>query len=105
MGHSIDKLEYDKSFRNVQAYQLEYFKALPYPELLTRGEPFGQVPTDEVEKLRQNLHEIKKELTTRDPDHEVAVLLREIMADKEMGPQLLTALNAILKKSKQSDET
>ena len=44
-------------------------------------------------------------MTTRGPDHEVAVLLREIMADKEMGPQLMTALSEILKKSKQSNET
>ena len=105
MGHVIDTLEYDKSFRNEAAYQAEYFKALPFLELLSRGEPFGQVPTGEVEKLRQDLHEIKTELTTRGPDHEVAVLLREIMADKEMGPQLLTALSEILKKSKESDET
>jgi len=105
MGHSIDALEYDKSFRNVTAYQAEYFKAMPYLELITKGEPFGQVPTGEVEKLRQDLHEIKTEMAARAPDHEVAVMLREIMADKEMGPQLMTALSEILKKSKQSDET
>jgi len=105
MGHNIDKLEYDKSFRNVQAYQLEYFKALPFLELMTRGEPFGQVPTGEVEKLRQDLHEIKTELTARTPGHELAELMGEIMADKEMGQQLIKALNEILKKSNQSDET
>jgi len=54
-----------------------------------------------VEKLRQNLHEIKTELNAKASGHHLA----EIMADKEMAPQLLTALNEILEKSKQSDET
>lgn len=105
LTRTIDSLDYDKSFRNEAAYQAEYFKALPFLELITRGEPFGQVPSGEVEKLRQDLHEIKAEMNTRKPGHEVAVLLGEIMANKEMGQELLTALNAILKKSKQSDET
>ena len=105
MGHSIDALEYDKSFRNIAAYQAEYFKALPHLELMSRGEPFGQVPVGEVEKLRQDLHERITEIEAKRPDHEVVELIREIMADEKMGSELILALKGILEKSKEKEVT
>jgi integrase len=66
MGHVIDPYEYDKSYRNVDAYRREYLKALPKLQIISSGEPFGRVEDskvkqleDEVEKLREQLQKSK----------------------------------------------
>ena len=60
MGHGIDPLEYDKSFRDVEFYKQEYHTALPHLQLLSSGVPYGQVEKNEVEKLRKQLEEAKQ---------------------------------------------
>lgn len=60
MGHKIDTLEYDKSFRDVEFYREEYEKALPYLQLVSSGAAFGRVEKNEVDQLRKQLEEAKQ---------------------------------------------
>jgi len=65
MGHSIDKLNYDKSFRDVDFYQEEYMKATPYLNLISSGSAFGRVEKTELDKLRTEVQQLEAEKTNR----------------------------------------
>ena len=60
MGHKIDNLEYDKSFRDVEFYREEYAKALPYLNLLSSGAAFGRVDKKELEQAQNELQQAQK---------------------------------------------
>lgn len=65
MGHTIDPLEYNKSFRDEKFYHGEYSKALPYLQILSSGRPFHQVDEEEVESLRREVERLKQIQETR----------------------------------------
>jgi hypothetical protein len=55
MGHPIDVNEYDKSFRDMQTYQEEYLKALPYLQIMSGSRPYHLVDETEVNRLREEI--------------------------------------------------
>jgi len=59
MGHQIDVLQYDKSFRDVEFYRREYLKAVPWVNILSSGRAFGQVSEDQVEHLQRRVKELE----------------------------------------------
>ncbi len=61
MGHRIDPLNYDKSFRDVEFYREEYMKATPYLNIMTSGAAFGRVEKNEVDKLRAEIKQLESE--------------------------------------------
>ena len=78
MGHSIDPLNYDKSFRDVEFYREEYMKAVPFLNLMSSGAAFGLVESKEINKLR------------RDQDNRVTELEAKL---ERMETLLMDALN------------
>ena len=65
MGHMVDQLEYNKAHRDESWTLSEYRKALPMLQLMTRGEPYGLVESDEVDKLRAEVQRLESEKNDR----------------------------------------
>ena len=59
MGQIVDKLEYNKAFRDEAWTLREYRKALPMLQLMSSGRPFGQVDEDELESLRAEVDRLR----------------------------------------------
>lgn len=55
MGHTIDKLGYDKSHTDLEHYLRKYLRALPWLEILSSPRPYNHVPLEDVEVLREEL--------------------------------------------------
>lgn len=84
MGHMIDPLEYNKSYRDVDFYRHEYLKALPLLQIMSSPRPFGQVDEEEVDSLRR---EVEKLRTGKDDRLKEVEDLRNRMADMEQQVQ------------------
>lgn len=89
MGHQIDPLEYDKSFRDVGYYRGEYLKALPMLQLISSGEPFGQVDKTEIQKLER----IIKDQATK-----IENLESEKQEAESITNTLVTKIEALIKR-------
>lgn len=62
MGHQIDSLGYDKSFRDVEYYRDEYMKAAPYLNLISSGAAYGLVEAKKQDKRIEELEAENEEL-------------------------------------------
>lgn len=60
LGHTIDPLEYDKSFRQVDAYRAAYLHSLPWLNVISGTRAYRLVEEDEVIALRQKLEEKRR---------------------------------------------
>ena len=88
MGHMVDALEYNKAHRDENWTLSEYRKALPMLQLMSRGEPYGLVNTDEVDNLRRVNEELKKQLDQQNTDMkaELAELRRLVTEELKKTP-------------------
>jgi integrase len=70
MGHSdaFDKHGYDKTYEDEGLCLQEYMKAVPYLSILSGTKPYRLVDENEVEKLRAENKELRKEIEKRIDD-------------------------------------
>ncbi len=92
MGHQIDRLEYNKSFRDTARYEAEYKKALPYFELLTGGDAYNLVDKSEVDRQRDRIKELEVKV------EDLKVMLVEARADQVVAAGLEARLDMIEKR-------
>jgi integrase len=102
MGHSIDSLEYNKSFHDVDLYRKEYLKALPLLQVMSSGRPFKMVDEEEVESLRNEVQRLREQ--TKDADafvrQRIDIFEKTLMdnADKEIEKRVNNMIQEKLKK-------
>jgi integrase len=59
MGHAVDDLGYDKSYKNTRYVDGEYRKAAKWLNIFSSGRAYGVVPEDEMERLERELKELR----------------------------------------------
>jgi len=92
MGHQIDPLEYDKSWREEWAYREEYRKAQPYLNVLSSPDPYGLVSRDTVEGLRVQIDTRDKQIDLLSRD---VVDLKAQVAELHPASRQLEVLEAL----------
>ncbi len=65
MGHTVDKLGYDKTSLDPDFYRREYVKASRFLNLLSSNAPYGLVEGDEVDALRDEVQRLEAEKEDR----------------------------------------
>jgi hypothetical protein len=95
MGHTVDKLGYDKLSRDPDFYKREYVKASRFLNLLSSNAPYGLVESDEVDQLRTQLIEAKQ-----GQNDEVKDLKAEMERMKQQQEETLTLLKRLTEKEK-----
>ena len=90
MGHVVDKLAYDKSFRDVDFYRREYLKALPNLQLMSSGVPYGRVDLNEVETLKREIKRMQTENQRIQAEHQ-----QERARDQEEQARLSSQLDTL----------
>lgn len=97
LGHRIDPFEYDKSFRDVDFYRREYRKALPYLQIMSSGVPFGRVEQSEVEKLQDEVSDLKTQLQeVRTARRESDVVMDRLFEDAEFQAMIRKKMKELL---------
>jgi len=79
MGHTVDPLEYNKSFRDEKWTKREYEKALPFLQIISSGRPFGQIDEDTVEYQATRIMELENEVQRLQGYHNSLGKLTELL--------------------------
>jgi hypothetical protein len=88
MGHSVDPLEYDKSFRDEAFFRGEYLKALPWLNIMSSGRPYNMVEEESVENLRLEVERLRKYEDVVGNLRELVFKLQGRIEQMEKGPKL-----------------
>lgn len=97
IGHRIDRLNYNKFFRDERAVLDEHLKLHVEVNIISSAKPFGKVDEDEVETLRQKVKELERRDKERDARHEQLMervdnlygnLIRDVRIHPEIQKQL-----------------
>lgn len=68
MGHGVDKNQYDKATKDEVWARGEYLKGVGMVQIMTSGEPFGQVPKKDIQDAENRLNARIKELESEKND-------------------------------------
>lgn len=88
MGHVVDKLEYNKAYRDDAWTLQEYRKSLPMLEIMSSGRPFGLVEEGSVEDLKRTVAELQRTIELMTPAVELArrYIDKERLLDSVLEP-------------------
>jgi len=68
MGHVVDELNYNKAHLDEAWVVREFRKAAPMLNILSSGRPFGRVDESEVDRLRRENQELRRQLEQQSSD-------------------------------------
>jgi hypothetical protein len=93
MGHEVDRLEYNKAYKDERWVSREYEKAEPFLNLLSSPRPFGQVDEDELIYLQRQVKALEQRKDNRVEELEEKVdeltrMLKLIYDNPELAKQL-----------------
>lgn len=86
MGHQVDPLDYNKACLDEDWTRGEYYKALPYLEILTSDRALGKADVDDVEELRRRNDQLEED--NRENEKRMAELSAQVARLAEAVKQL-----------------
>lgn len=86
MGHQIDELGYDKSYRDTDFYLAEYRKAQDHLNIMSSEVPFGLVKQDKILELERENQELREKLEESQTSLKDEIAELRAMINKELGP-------------------
>ena len=83
MGHIVDKLEYNKAYKDEKWTLKEYRKALPMLEIMSSGKPFGLVDEDSVDDLQRTVADLTRTIGLMETQMQANALIVKMLVKKD----------------------